>query len=108
MIYAAIRGKGHSPSEIDFFLISYTLYGLPLTLVGCLIGEALFNTGTSKLWQFALLGFLYGAAVYIIFSSSTAFTIIDFVNLIAFSFLGCIGSIVFYLVRRKSKNEIEE
>jgi hypothetical protein len=109
MVFLAIGGVEHSSSEIGFFLFSYTLYGLPLTLVGCLIGEGLFTvTSTPKLWKFALLGFLYGAVVYIILSSSTTFTMIEFVNLIAFSIWGCIGSTVFYLVRRKSKNKIEE
>lgn len=92
------------------FLLMYSLYGLPLVLVGSLIGEAVFNRispdtkATKRALIFILTGFAYGAVVYMLLSSSGGNTDLDLLGTLFFGAIAAIGSLVFSIRRYKTRS----
>lgn len=98
-LFSYLTGTRFSSSDIQLFILMY----IPLVLVGCLLGEGLFRMNITKFFRFFIVGLLYGAILYILLSNNSNYvSSSDTINLIAFSLVACLGSVIYYLFRRKT------
>jgi|GEM_PF-3217207 len=104
VLFYILNGRHYSSPELTDFL-SVSVLGALFILVGCALGEGLFRIRVepAKLYHFILLGLVYGGIIYArIFYEPNYASSSDIIFLIVVSLSGALGSVVFYVFRRKA------
>lgn len=91
--------------DLDFFFFFYLLmFGIPVTLIGSLLGEMLIKYDPrSSLGNFIFYGALFGALLYIVMNApnieSSANLVLDLFGILLLGGVGAVTAAVFYRVR---------
>ncbi|WP_026678853.1 hypothetical protein [Fictibacillus gelatini] len=104
MLFFNLIGRAnHTLDDFYTYTFSYTMFGVPLSLLGCIIGEMFYRRIRKKSYlAFALLGWVYGFIIYLLLTNGMITDTVEITSAIGIGIFGAIGSLVFYKVRKSN------